>query len=40
MALVNNHGIAEDTITAAIDAGKKFFALPASSKMDVRYSEI
>ncbi|PBK67281.1 Clavaminate synthase-like protein [Armillaria solidipes] len=32
---INNHGIAEDTITAAIDAGKKFFALPTSSKMDL-----
>lgn len=32
---IKNHGIAEDTITAAIDAGKKFFALPTSSKMDL-----
>ncbi|KAK0201549.1 hypothetical protein DFS33DRAFT_1265001 [Desarmillaria ectypa] len=32
---IKNHGIAEDTITAAIGAGKKFFALPTSSKMDL-----
>ncbi|THH06142.1 hypothetical protein EW145_g4287 [Phellinidium pouzarii] len=31
--LVKNHGIAEEKITEAIDAGKKFFALPTETKL-------
>ncbi|KAI3621149.1 vacuolar protein sorting-associated protein 70 [Moniliophthora roreri] len=32
---VMNHGIPEDVIIAAVEAGKKFFALPESSKMEL-----
>ncbi|KAJ4494615.1 hypothetical protein C8J55DRAFT_532810 [Lentinula edodes] len=32
---VKNHGIPEDTIADAVEAGKKFFKLPISSKMDL-----
>ncbi|KAJ3936024.1 MAG: hypothetical protein NXY57DRAFT_886725 [Lentinula lateritia] len=33
--VVKNHGIPEDTIANAVEAGKKFFKLPISSKMDL-----
>lgn len=33
---VKNHSIRDDHITAAVEAGKTFFALPEASKMDVR----
>uniref|UniRef100_A0A0W0GAF6 Fe2OG dioxygenase domain-containing protein n=1 Tax=Moniliophthora roreri TaxID=221103 RepID=A0A0W0GAF6_MONRR len=32
---IMNHGIPEDVIIAAVEAGKKFFALPESSKMEL-----
>ncbi|KAJ4482524.1 Clavaminate synthase-like protein [Lentinula aciculospora] len=32
---ITNHGIPEDIVTDAVEAGKKFFALPISSKMDL-----
>ncbi|KAJ3801969.1 hypothetical protein GGU11DRAFT_122882 [Lentinula aff. detonsa] len=34
---ITNHGVPEDIITDAVEAGKKFFAQPISSKMDVRF---
>lgn len=35
-APVKNHGIPEDDIQGAVEAGKKFFALPTETKMEVR----
>ncbi|KAK7464838.1 hypothetical protein VKT23_006044 [Stygiomarasmius scandens] len=32
---VNNHGIPDDIIAAAVEAGKRFFALPHAAKMDL-----
>ncbi|KAE9396277.1 Clavaminate synthase-like protein [Gymnopus androsaceus JB14] len=32
---IMNHGIPEDVITNAVEAGKTFFALPSESKMDL-----
>ncbi|KAF9019933.1 Clavaminate synthase-like protein [Hymenopellis radicata] len=32
---IKNHGIPEDIISAAVDAGKTFFALPDSDKMNI-----
>ncbi|KAJ3988345.1 Clavaminate synthase-like protein [Lentinula detonsa] len=32
---ITNHGVPEDIITDAVEAGKKFFAQPISSKMDL-----
>jgi isopenicillin N synthase-like dioxygenase len=34
--IVQNHGISEERIEAALGAGKKFFDLPRSKKMEVR----
>ena len=37
---VNNHGVSSDTISAALEAGKQFFALPQPAKdaIDIRKS--
>ena len=32
---VSNHGIPESVIANALDAGKRFFALPLDTKMEV-----
>lgn len=32
---VKNHGIPEESISGAVDVGKKFFALPNETKMKV-----
>lgn len=34
--LVKNHGISQELIDNAVEAGKKFFALPEEEKMKVR----
>lgn len=33
--VVKNHGIPEEDVNAAIEAGKKFFALPTEKKLEV-----
>lgn len=33
--LVKNHGIPEEDVNAAIEVGKKFFALPTEKKLEV-----
>lgn len=36
--VVKNHGIPEEDVNAAIEAGKKFFALPTEKKLEVSYT--
>lgn len=38
--VVKNHGIPEEDVNAAIEAGKKFFALPTEKKLEVSQIQI
>lgn len=38
--VVKNHGIPDEDVNAAIEAGKKFFALPTEKKLEVSQIQI